>query len=63
MCQDKRCLINFGMRIVLLTIKNNIMKKLKTSHKIALGISAVAAVIYAIKRVKAFKNAAVTNVD
>jgi|GEM_PF-6194297 hypothetical protein len=51
------------MRIVLLTIKNNIMKKLKTSHKIALGISAVAAVIYAIKRVKAFKNAAVTDVD
>jgi hypothetical protein len=39
------------------------MKNLKTSHKIALGISAFAAVIYAIRRVKAFKNAAVTDVD
>ncbi|HMG81945.1 MAG TPA: hypothetical protein VK559_02835 [Ferruginibacter sp.] len=37
------------------------MKNLKTSHKIALGVSAVIAVIYAIKRVKAFKNAAVAD--
>jgi hypothetical protein len=37
------------------------MKSLKTRHKIALGVSAVIAVIYAIKRVKAFKNAAVVD--
>lgn len=36
------------------------MKNLQTRHKIALGVSALIAVIYAIKRVKDFKKAAVT---
>ena len=35
------------------------MKNLKIQHKIALGVSAAIAVIYAIKKVKAFKQAAV----
>jgi len=50
------------MRIVLCRYKTKItiMKNLQTRHKIALGVSALVAVIYAIKRVKAFKKAAVT---
>jgi hypothetical protein len=33
------------------------MKDLKIQHKIALGVSAAIAIIYAVAKIKAFKNA------
>jgi hypothetical protein len=33
------------------------MKDLKIQHKIALGVSAFAAILYAIKKLKEFRNA------